>query len=147
MACVSAFVGYLEIDMLCVHFVHPWFSIEEIVNPIQMDTQFKIRDSIVVSISACHAEDPGSIPGRGISYSWARAMQQFEKANYFQRSTKSILTRHTVRIRFLSLLLFDCISYAMKFKDIGWALLLSAWYISNDDIPALSQSINTSAIV
>ena len=24
-----------------------------------------IRDSIVVSISACHAEDPGSIPGRG----------------------------------------------------------------------------------
>ena len=26
---------------------------------------FKIRDSIVVSISACHAEDPGTIPGRG----------------------------------------------------------------------------------
>ena len=25
-----------------------------------------LRDSIVVSISACHAEDPGSIPGRGI---------------------------------------------------------------------------------
>ena len=25
-----------------------------------------IRDSIVVSISACHAEDPGSIPGRGV---------------------------------------------------------------------------------
>jgi hypothetical protein len=24
------------------------------------------RGSIVVSISACHAEDPGSIPGRGI---------------------------------------------------------------------------------
>ena len=24
-----------------------------------------IRDSIVVSISACHAEDPGSIPGSG----------------------------------------------------------------------------------
>ena len=24
-----------------------------------------IRDSIVVSISACHADDPGSIPGRG----------------------------------------------------------------------------------
>ena len=23
-------------------------------------------DSIVVSISACHAEDPGSIPGRGV---------------------------------------------------------------------------------
>ena len=26
---------------------------------------FRIRGSIVVSISACHAEDPGSIPGRG----------------------------------------------------------------------------------
>ena len=27
--------------------------------------QSSIRDSIVVSISACHADDPGSIPGRG----------------------------------------------------------------------------------
>ena len=26
----------------------------------------EVRGSIVVSISACHAEDPGSIPGRGI---------------------------------------------------------------------------------
>ena len=26
-----------------------------------------LRDSIVVSISACHVEDPGSIPGRGAS--------------------------------------------------------------------------------
>ena len=26
----------------------------------------QIRGSIVVSISACHAEDPGSIPGRGM---------------------------------------------------------------------------------
>ena len=26
----------------------------------------EILDSIVVSISACHAEDPGSIPGRGV---------------------------------------------------------------------------------
>ena len=26
----------------------------------------QIRGSIVVSISACHAEDPGSIPGRGV---------------------------------------------------------------------------------
>ena len=28
---------------------------------------FIIRGSIVVSISACHAEDPGSIPGCGVS--------------------------------------------------------------------------------
>ena len=27
-----------------------------------------IRCSIVVSISACHAEDPGSIPGGGVSF-------------------------------------------------------------------------------
>ena len=27
-----------------------------------------LRGSIVVSISACHADDPGSIPGRGIFY-------------------------------------------------------------------------------
>ena len=27
-----------------------------------------VRDSIVVSISACHADDPGSIPGRGDFY-------------------------------------------------------------------------------
>jgi hypothetical protein len=33
------------------------------------DNSLKIRDSIVVSISACHAEDPGSIPGRG-TLSW-----------------------------------------------------------------------------
>ena len=26
----------------------------------------QFRDSIVVSISACHADDPGSIPGRGV---------------------------------------------------------------------------------
>ena len=26
------------------------------------------RDSIVVSISACHADDPGSIPGRGVFF-------------------------------------------------------------------------------
>ena len=29
----------------------------------------QIRSSIVVSISACHAEDPGSIPGRGVAAS------------------------------------------------------------------------------
>ena len=27
----------------------------------------EFRDSIVVSISACHADDPGSIPGRGVA--------------------------------------------------------------------------------
>ena len=27
-----------------------------------------VLGSIVVSISACHAEDPGSIPGRGVHF-------------------------------------------------------------------------------
>ena len=29
-------------------------------------TLYQFRCSIVVSISACHAEDPGSIPGGGV---------------------------------------------------------------------------------
>ena len=33
----------------------------------------QIRGSIVVSISACHADDPGSIPGRGVFQANARA--------------------------------------------------------------------------
>ena len=33
----------------------------------------QIRGSIVVSISACHADDPGSIPGRGVFQVNARA--------------------------------------------------------------------------
>ena len=31
-----------------------------------MENLAAFRGSIVVSISACHAEDPGSIPGRGV---------------------------------------------------------------------------------
>ena len=34
--------------------------------PPRVTHEFQIRGSIVVSISACHAEDPGSIPGRGV---------------------------------------------------------------------------------
>ena len=34
--------------------------------PLMSSALRQIRDSIVVSISACHAEDPGSIPGRGV---------------------------------------------------------------------------------
>ena len=33
--------------------------------PIELSI-YRFRGSIVVSISACHAEDPGSIPGRGV---------------------------------------------------------------------------------
>ena len=36
--------------------------------------QCMIRCSIVVSISACHAEDPGSIPGGGVLQSFSTSM-------------------------------------------------------------------------
>ena len=35
------------------------------INDLAMSIS-QIRGSIVVDISACHAEDPGSIPGRGV---------------------------------------------------------------------------------
>ena len=35
-------------------------------NEFKLKPREQVRDSIVVSISACHAEDPGSIPGRGV---------------------------------------------------------------------------------
>ena len=38
-----------------------------------MTYTFEFRGSIVVSISACHAEDPGSIPGRGVFRFWRAA--------------------------------------------------------------------------
>ena len=36
-----------------------------LVDEFHLQRTNMIRGSIVVSISACHAEDPGSIPGRG----------------------------------------------------------------------------------
>ncbi len=39
---------------------------------VQSDFLSNIRGSIVVSISACHAEDPGSIPGRGVLVTFLR---------------------------------------------------------------------------
>ena len=44
----------------------------------------QIRGSIVVSISACHADDPGSIPGRGDSYvfnTWATCLLSSQCTN------------------------------------------------------------------
>ena len=38
-------------------------NIREMINKI-----VQIRDSIVVSIPACHAGNPGSNPGRGVFY-------------------------------------------------------------------------------
>lgn len=35
--------------------------------------KMEILDSIVASIPACHAGDPGSIPGRGVLLPWSDA--------------------------------------------------------------------------
>ena len=45
-------------------------------NPVgNFSNSMQIRGSIMVSISACHAEDPGSIPGRGeCSSAWTSAL-------------------------------------------------------------------------
>ena len=48
--------------------------------------KFQFRDNIMVSISACHAEDPGSIPGGGSFYH----TRVFEPT--MLSATKSILT-------------------------------------------------------
>ena len=42
-------------------------SIDEGQNSTLTHSTSRVRDSIVASISACHAEDPGSIPGLGDS--------------------------------------------------------------------------------
>ena len=39
-------------------------SMREVMGSMPIFSTF-LLDSIVVSISACHADDPGSIPGRG----------------------------------------------------------------------------------
>ena len=49
----------------------PWAHAAAISSEIQTKTgrsRQQVRGSIVVSISARHAEDPGSIPGRGATY-------------------------------------------------------------------------------
>ena len=56
-----------------------------------------IRDSIGVSISACHAEDPGSIPGRGVflcvpgRQSCAQVRQIRRCATWVARGNKSAM--------------------------------------------------------
>ena len=68
----------------------------------RLTTDEQLRDSIVVSISACHAEDPGSIPGRGIlrllwRTGWMDGAQNskntFTRGQSFDFSTCHILRR------------------------------------------------------
>ena len=43
-------------------------SISRVSSTLDKDLYLPVLDSIVVSIPACHAGDPGSIPGRGVSF-------------------------------------------------------------------------------
>ena len=44
-----------------------------------------LRGSIVVSISACHAEDPGSIPGRGVPTPEGTTMEDTGRPETFSK--------------------------------------------------------------
>ena len=46
---------------------------------------FILRGSIVVSISACHAEDPGSIPGRGVPTPEGTTMEDTGRPETFSK--------------------------------------------------------------
>jgi hypothetical protein len=50
----------------------------------------EIRDSIVVSISACHADDPGSIPGRGVFFSPLFIQSHFKLSHNRQNITLTV---------------------------------------------------------
>ena len=52
--------AYAEVDLLRI-VIHSPLAVYAVACH-----HIKILGSIVVSISACHAEDPGSIPGRGV---------------------------------------------------------------------------------
>ena len=58
--CPMSDVAYNVCEAWGVHEKYTIMLLELFLDDLQ------IRGSIVVSISACHAEDPGSIPGRGV---------------------------------------------------------------------------------
>jgi hypothetical protein len=65
-------------------------------NMIVTNPGLQIRGSIVVSISACHAEDPGSIPGRGGLHSPC----DFCKITCVQRTTTNRVVGISVPIQY-----------------------------------------------
>ena len=52
----------------CLPAEQHWYPSDLMQQTLHCKQSFRIRGSIVVSISACHAEDPGSIPGRGVFF-------------------------------------------------------------------------------
>ena len=66
----------------------------------------QVRGSIVVSISACHAEDPGSIPGRGVASHNAWRMEKKAKLHTTVKTSdwKSFL----IEVRNISVIEVTC---------------------------------------
>ncbi len=64
--------------------------------------EHQIRCSIVVSISACHAEDPGSIPGGGVFKPMGSAVSQRQASLGLRRIGKSDPTKANAEPRGLS---------------------------------------------
>ena len=83
----------------CVRCVTRWLagsgSLGQVGNA-RVVSAAQIRDSIVVSISACHAEDPGSIPGRGVSF--AKCSTRTHLINNFGGTRGAAATRR-LRVR------------------------------------------------
>ena len=64
---------------------------------IPADAFPSIRGSIVASIPACHAGDPGSIPGRGDSLSLGFTQQLTQRLQCLSKSTQRL--SHCVLVR------------------------------------------------
>ena len=68
-----------------------------VVLPFDTTVYAAFRDSIVVSISACHADDPGSIPGRGAPFVFYFSNRQGKNtANDGDRTRDLLLTKQTL---------------------------------------------------
>ena len=63
--CVKDYFGCLWACSLCQQFL----------GPLLRSSSHQFLDSLVVRISACHVEGPGSIPGRGETFSFQRRVR------------------------------------------------------------------------
>ena len=96
----------------------------------------QIRGSIVVSISACHADDPGSIPGRGVFQLKSKEtiwMQRHVRASFFGgfesglfhlTHANRILFAHPAILHLLSFLVLNWKDNVKLFGGFGRGLLL-----------------------
>ena len=89
---------------------------------VRCSRTFQIRDSIVVSISARHAEDPGSIPGRGVVCIYHQIIVHFVCCNIclffvssFMCCSLSLFSMLVVFSISLSLALSLCLSHSVSF--------------------------------